>query len=109
MAVSIMERRWGAQRPVLVAQALNEWEPNSAVWGRDYPREYESYLRTRITDTKTKYGGSYPRDYLEGDPRQVILFAADPTFRRSLRALERLLLNAVVLGPGLGTARTAPW
>ena len=37
------------------------------------------------------------------------LAAADPTFRRSLRALERLLLNAVVLGPGLGTARTAPW
>ena len=75
LAVSIMERRWEAQRPVLVAQALNEWEPNSAVWGRDYPFEYESYLRTRITDTKTKYGGSYPRDYLEGDPRQVILFA----------------------------------
>jgi len=75
LAVSIMERRWEAQRPVLVAQALNEWEPNNAVWGRNYPREYESYLRTRITDTKTKYGGSYPRDYLEGDPRQVILFA----------------------------------
>jgi nitrite reductase (cytochrome c-552) len=75
LAVSIMERRWEAQRPVLVAQALNEWEPDNAVWGRDYPREYESYLRTRITDTKTKYGGSYPRDYLEGDPRQVILFA----------------------------------
>lgn len=75
LAISIMERRWEAQRPVLVAQPLNEWEPNNAVWGRDYPFEYESYLRTRITDTKTKYGGSYPRDYLEGDPRQVILFA----------------------------------
>ena len=75
LAVSIMERRWEAQRPVLVAQPLNEWEPNNAAWGRSYPFEYESYLRTRITDTKTKYGGSYPRDYLEGDPRQVILFA----------------------------------
>jgi hypothetical protein len=40
---------------------------------------------------------------------QVILFAADPSFRRSLRGLERLLLNAVLLGPGLGTERTAPW
>ena len=40
---------------------------------------------------------------------QVILFAADPTFRRSLRATERLLLNAVLLGPGLGTERSAPW
>lgn len=40
---------------------------------------------------------------------QVILFAADPTFRRSLPGLERLLLNTVVLGPRLGSSRTAPW
>ena len=40
---------------------------------------------------------------------QVILFAADPTFRRALRATERLFLNAVLLGPGLGTERSAPW
>jgi nitrite reductase (cytochrome c-552) len=32
-------------------------------------------MRTRITDTKTKYGGSYPRDYLDIDPHEVILFA----------------------------------
>jgi nitrite reductase (cytochrome c-552) len=75
LGVSIMERRWEAQRPVMVAKALNEWEPDNAVWGQNYPVEYESYLRTRITDTKTKYGGSFPRDYLEADPRQVILFA----------------------------------
>jgi nitrite reductase (cytochrome c-552) len=75
LAVSVMERRWEAQRPALVVKPLNEWEPDSAVWGLDYPREYESYLRTRITDTKTKYGGSYPRDYLETDPYAVILFA----------------------------------
>lgn len=75
LAVSIMERRWETQRPALVVQPLAEWEPNSAVWGQNYPVEYESYLRTRVTDTKTKYGGSYPRDYLEADPFQVILFA----------------------------------
>jgi hypothetical protein len=40
---------------------------------------------------------------------QVILFAADPAFRRSLCAEERLLLNAVLLGPGLGTEHPAPW
>jgi len=75
LAVSIMERRWEAQRPSMVVRPLGEWEPNSAVWGQNYPREYESYLRTGITNTKTKYGGAYPRDYLEIDPRQVILFA----------------------------------
>lgn len=40
---------------------------------------------------------------------QVILFAGDPTFRRSMRGLERLLLNAIIVGPGLGTERPAPW
>ncbi len=75
LAVSIMERRWEAQRPALVVRPLSEWEPNSAVWGENYPREYESYMRTRITDTRTRYGGADPRDYLDIDPRQVILFA----------------------------------
>jgi hypothetical protein len=40
---------------------------------------------------------------------QIILFAGDPAFRRSMRGLERLLSNAIVLGPGLGTERPAPW
>jgi len=75
LAVSIMERRWEAQRPAMVVRPLSEWEPNSAVWGENYPREYESYMRTRITDTRTRYGGADPRDYLDIDPRQVILFA----------------------------------
>jgi len=75
LAVSIMERRWETQRPPVVVRPPAEWEPNNAVWGQDYPLEYESYMRTRITDTKTKYGGSYPRDYLDIDPHEVILFA----------------------------------
>ena len=40
---------------------------------------------------------------------QVILFACDPTYRRATPATERLLLNAVLLGPGLGTSHPAPW
>ena len=75
LGVSIMERRWEAQRPALVLTPVAKWEPDNAVWGRNYPREYESYLNTRITDTKTMFGGSDPRDYLDADPRQVILFA----------------------------------
>lgn len=75
LAVSIMERRWEAQRPSLVLMPIADWEPDNAVWGQNYPREYESYANTRIDDTETKYGGAYPRDYLEEDPRQVILFA----------------------------------
>lgn len=75
LAVSIMERRWEAQRPALVLKPIAQWEPDNALWGQNYPREYESYLNTSTTGTRTKYGGAFPRDYLEADPRQVILFA----------------------------------
>ncbi len=40
---------------------------------------------------------------------QVILFAIDPTVRRATRGTERLLLNAVLLGPGLGVSHPSPW
>ena len=75
LAVSIMERRWESQRPAIALVPLPEFEPNNAVWGRNYPREYDSYLKSKITDTKTKFGGAFPRDYLDADPFQVILFA----------------------------------
>ena len=75
LAFSVAERRWEAQRPQVVVRPIAAWEPDNAVWGQNYPREYESYLKTRIDDTKTKYGGAFPRDYLEEDPYQVILFA----------------------------------
>jgi nitrite reductase (cytochrome c-552) len=75
LAVSIMERRWEAQRPIMVAQPVGEWETDPEVWGANYPREYESWKRTEDSSTRTLFGGSYPRDYLEEDPMQVILFA----------------------------------
>lgn len=40
---------------------------------------------------------------------QVILFSDDPNFRGYSRGTARLFLNAVLLGPGLGTERTVPW
>jgi nitrite reductase (cytochrome c-552) len=75
LGISIMERRWEAQRPSLVLMPISEWEPDNAVWGQNYPREYETYSKTSITDTKTKFGGAFPRDYLDIDPLKVILYA----------------------------------
>jgi hypothetical protein len=40
---------------------------------------------------------------------QVILFASNPTFRGWYPAMERLFLNAVFLGPGMGTSQKIPW
>ena len=40
---------------------------------------------------------------------QVILFASNPTYRGWYPAMERLFLNAVFLGPGMGTSQPVPW
>ncbi len=40
---------------------------------------------------------------------QVILFASNPTHRGWYPAMERLFLNAVFLGPGMGTRQEMPW
>jgi hypothetical protein len=46
--------------------------------------------------------------YLTREPLgsgQVILFAADPNFRAATLGTSRLFINAVVLGPGMGTSQ----
>ena len=40
---------------------------------------------------------------------QIILFATDPTYRMWLPGAQRLFLNAVLLGPGMGTSQPLPW
>ncbi len=40
---------------------------------------------------------------------QIILFADQPNFRAFFRGSERLLSNAVLYGPGLGTSWTPEW
>ena len=45
------------------------------VWGENFPREYESYLKTLKTDFASKHGGSKMIDYLEKYPELVVLWA----------------------------------
>ena len=40
---------------------------------------------------------------------QLVLFAHEPNFRGYWWGTERAFLNAVLLGPGLGTERRIPW
>ena len=58
--------------PVTTVKAL---EPNSSIWGLNYPNEYSSLLQTADNATSTTYGGSGRLSYLTLDPRLVILFS----------------------------------
>ncbi len=80
LAASIVERR---QETFLVdqVQPIQEWEPRNAVWGVNYPRQYESYLRTRQSDFRTLHAGSAEIDYLERYPYRVVLWAGYPFSR----------------------------
>ena len=40
---------------------------------------------------------------------QIILFATDPTYRMWLPGTQRLFLNAILLGPGMGASQPLPW
>jgi len=71
---SILERRHEANiHPPFVP--IEELETDSSRWAANWPREYYSYMRMRDDVTETKYGGTFPRDYLEETPANVILFA----------------------------------
>jgi nitrite reductase (cytochrome c-552) len=54
---------------------VTDWEPRNAVWGENFPREYQSYLQTKDTTFRSKFNGSAMIDELAEDPRMVVLWA----------------------------------
>lgn len=53
---------------------IGENEIDPAVWGKHYPRTYDSFLRGKETGVSTKYGGSDPYDKAEQQPEIKTLF-----------------------------------
>ncbi len=50
-------------------------EPDSSVWGINFPNQYTTFLRTETNNARTPYGGSDPVQKLDVDPRLRTLFA----------------------------------
>jgi nitrite reductase (cytochrome c-552) len=80
-------------------------EPDSSLWGINFPNQYDSLMKTKTNNTDTTYAGSSQFSWLERDPRQVILFAGYPFSKDynddrghanaldDVRATKRLNLN----------------
>ncbi len=78
LASSIMERRVEAVAARKVSGDIPPFEGSWEAWGKYYPKEYESYLRTSDTSFRTHYGGNAVRDMLTEEPELVILWAGYP-------------------------------
>ena len=69
LLVSIFGRKHEALTPHLRLVDVNESTTDPAVWGINWPRQYDGYLRT-VDATRTRHGGSdaIPQQKLDADP-----------------------------------------
>ncbi len=74
LALNISERKTEATETYVRVVETDESTVDPAIWGQNFPRQYDSYLRTVDTE-RTRYGGSEAFDKLEMDPRLVTIFA----------------------------------
>ncbi len=75
--MNIQERKQEGRITHVDLVKLNEETIDPAVWGHNYPREYDGYKKTSIK-THTRYGGSEGISKLESDPNLKIIFAGYP-------------------------------
>lgn len=78
LASSIIERRAEAEFVYTPKVEYNQWEPRNEVWGKNFPREFNTYMKTSDTTFKSKYNGSAKIDMLELAPELVVLWAGYP-------------------------------
>ena len=73
LLVNIFERKQEARAPFFQVVELTDETEDPAVWGRNFPLQYDGYRRT-VDQVRTLYGGSeaVPRTPTEADPRSVV-------------------------------------
>ncbi len=73
---NILTRKHEALQTVFKVVDLDETTVDPAVWGKNYPHQYDAYLRT-AEHAKTQYGGSdaMPASKIDADPRLKTIFA----------------------------------
>lgn len=73
LLVNIFERQQEARNPFYRVVELTDDTDDPAVWGRNFPQQYDAYLRT-VDQQRTRYGGSeaIPRTPSDVDPRSVV-------------------------------------
>jgi nitrite reductase (cytochrome c-552) len=73
LLTSIMEKKQEAKNPFYRVVDLTDDIEDPAVWGKNFPQQYDGYKRT-VDMVRTRYGGSeaLPRTPTPSDPRTVV-------------------------------------
>lgn len=73
MLVNIFERKQEARNPFFRVVELTDETVDPAIWGKNFPFQYDSYKRT-VDQVRTRFGGSeaVPRTPTSADPRSVV-------------------------------------
>src|SRR5262245_32086958 len=73
LLMNIFERKQEARNPFYRVVELTDDTEDPAIWGKNFPLQYDDYLRT-VDQVRTRYGGSeaLPRTPTSVDPRSVV-------------------------------------
>jgi nitrite reductase (cytochrome c-552) len=73
LLTSIFEHKQESRNPFFRVVELNDQTDDPAVWGKNFPMQYDGYRRTS-DQVRTRYGGSeaLPRTPTHADPRSVV-------------------------------------
>jgi nitrite reductase (cytochrome c-552) len=86
LLINIMEHKQEAKNPFFRVVELTDDTDDPAVWGKNFPFQYDAYKRT-VDQVRTRYGGSdaLPRTPTQADPRSVVSqskIEADPRLKK---------------------------
>ena len=86
LLVNILERKTESKHTFFRVVEIGEMEDDPAVWGKNFPHQYDMYKRT-VDQQRTRYGGSeaVPRTPDKADPRSVVSqsrIEEDPQLKR---------------------------
>ena len=73
LLVNIFERKQEGRNPFYRVVELTDDTEDPAIWGKNFPLQYDGYRRT-VDQVRTRYGGSeaVPRTPTAADPRSVV-------------------------------------
>jgi len=73
LLVNIMERKQEAKNPFYRVVELTDDTEDPAIWGKNFPLQYDGYRRT-VDQVRTRFGGSeaVPKTPSGSDPRSIV-------------------------------------